>query len=125
MNITEVKIYKLQDSKTLALASITINNEFVVSGMKVLNGKNGLWVAMPNRKNAQDEYKDICFPITKGARQNIIDLVLGKYNEQVTVQDNVQDDRFTPPTLNGGEHRVGYEKKDESILDVKKDDLPF
>jgi len=118
MNITEVKIYKLQDSKTLALASITINNEFVVSGMKVLNGKNGLWVAMPNRKNAQDEYKDICFPITKGARQNIIDLVLGKYNEQDSVQDTVQD--IIPPPS-----RAIHDNKEVDYDIDENSDLPF
>ena len=120
MNITEVKIYKLQDSKTLALASITINNEFVVGGMKVLDGKNGLWVAMPNRKNKQDEYKDICFPITREAREQIIKAVLDKFG--------VQDDKNSIISFNDKDSEDIYnsvKKGQEPVLDVNEDDLPF
>lgn len=118
MNITEVKIYKLTDSKTLALASITLDNEFVVSGLKVLNGKNGLWVAFPNRKNKDGEYKDICFPITAEARQGIITTVLDKYNAQANVQDTVQDN-FMPDVSQGKKNR------EEALYNVPESELPF
>jgi len=117
MNITEVKVYRLQDSKTLALVSITIDNEFVVSGLKVLDGQNGLWVAMPNRKDSKNEYHDIAFPITKGARENIQRLVLDKFN-------SIEGERFTPPNLdNDSKHRQGYEKA--PTIDVDEEILPF
>ena len=113
MNITNTKIYKLTDSKTLALASITLDNEFVVSGLKVLNGKNGLWVAFPNRKDNKGEYHDICFPITKEARQGIITTVLDKYNAEVEpheIYENVSE---------------SFNKQEEPTIDVVEDDLPF
>jgi len=121
MNITEVKIYKLQDSKTLALASITIDNEFVVTGLRVLNGQNGLWVSMPSRKNKEGTvnkdgspklYSDVCFPITREARQNIIDLVLAKYS----VQDSVQDIIKPPSRLIHDNKEVEFDVDDDSLL---------
>ena len=113
MKITEVKIYKLTDSKTLALASITLDNEFVVSGLKILNGKNGLWVAMPNRKDSKNEYHDIAFPITREAREQIQSSVLDKYGVQDNIQDFVQD------------VSKGVKNREQAILDVPEDLLPF
>ena len=108
MNITEVKIIKLQDSKTLALVNITIDDEFVVSGLKILEGANGLWVAYPNRKDAKGEYRDIAFPITKEARQTIQDKVLAKYQPNEMYEDV----------------KKGIDKHNGG-LDVQEDDLPF
>jgi stage V sporulation protein G len=119
MNITEVKIFKLDDSgATKALASITINNEFVVGGMKVLDGKNGLWVAMPNRKNKQDEYKDICFPITREAREQIIKAVLDKFGVQDSVQDTSRN-IIKPPS------REIHDNKEVKYDIDESSDLPF
>jgi stage V sporulation protein G len=117
MNITAVKIYPLKDSKTLALASITIDSDFVVSGLKVLDGQNGVWVAMPNRKDSKNEYHDIAFPISKEARSTIQKVVIDKYY-------SLDDERFEPPVIEGkSEHRTGYDKAPS--IDVVEDDLPF
>jgi stage V sporulation protein G len=87
MNITEVKLYPLQDSKTLALASITLDNEFVITGLKVVQGNNGIFVAMPSKKNtkenAEKKYYDIAFPITRDAREEIQNAVISKYDESL------------------------------------------
>jgi stage V sporulation protein G len=87
MNITEVKLYPLQDSKTLALASITLNDEFVITGLKVVQGNNGIFIAMPSRKstseNSDKKYYDIAFPITKNAREEIQNAVISKYDESL------------------------------------------
>jgi stage V sporulation protein G len=81
MNITEVKIRKVEsEGKIKAMASITIDGCFVVGNMKIIQGDNGLFIAMPSRKTPDGEYKDICFPVTKEARQYINNMVLAKYN---------------------------------------------
>jgi stage V sporulation protein G len=116
MNITKVSIYKLDSGNTLALASITLDNEFVVSGLKVLNGKNGLWVAFPNRKDSKGEYHDIAFPITKEARQGIITTVLDKYNEVVPFNDKDSEDIY---------NSVKPREEQKNAIDVKEEDLPF
>ena len=91
MNITKTTVHKLDSGNVLALASITINDEFVVSGLRVLNGKNGLWVSMPSRKDKNGEYHDIAFPCTKEARTSIQDSVLAKFHEQDDVSFNDKD----------------------------------
>ena len=78
MNITEVRIYEVNKDNLKAFASITIDNEFVVTGISIREGKNGLFVSMPSRKSG-DKWNDICYPITKEARQQIIDAVMGQY----------------------------------------------
>ena len=122
MNITNVKVHRLDGDKVLALVSITIDNEFVVSGLKVLDGQNGLFVAMPskknNKENSEKKYYDIAFPITKEARENIQRVVLNKFNSFEN------EERFDPPELSKeSEHRQGYDKAE--IIEDNTDNLPF
>jgi stage V sporulation protein G len=88
MNITDVKISKLSgEEKCKALASITIEGSFVVTGIRIIESQNGLFCAMPSRKTANGEYKDICFPITAEARKKMIDAILDKYNNTSSDSD--------------------------------------
>lgn len=64
------------------IASVTIDSCVVISEIKIVDGKNGLFIAFPNRKMPNGEYKDIAFPITKEARQQIVDAILAEYNKQ-------------------------------------------
>ena len=78
----KAKVYKNNsDSKLKASASITLNDLFVVTGLKVIEGSNGLFVAMPNRKDNNDEWKDTCFPLNKELRDEINKVVLAEYNK--------------------------------------------
>ncbi|MCL5071915.1 MAG: SpoVG family protein [Actinobacteria bacterium] len=80
--ITEVKIFKpQQEGKVKAYASITLGNVFVITDFKVLEGTNGLFVAMPSKKQGE-EYKDTAFPITKEARQELVDTILAEYEKK-------------------------------------------
>lgn len=80
MNITEVKVYPVQgDGKIRAMASITIDECFVVTGLKIIEGSKGLFVSMPSRKTADGEYKDICFPTSKDTRDAIQEQILAEY----------------------------------------------
>lgn len=73
------------------VASITIDSCIVISEIKIIDGKNGLFVAFPNRKLSNGEYKDIAFPITKEARQQIVDAILEEYNKQDEIKSNETD----------------------------------
>ena len=66
-----------------AVASITINGEFVVHDIKVIEGDKGYFVAMPSKKDGNGDYKDIAHPINTATRKTIQDAVLAKYNEVV------------------------------------------
>ena len=75
-----VKVHPVRDNKSLlATASVTIGGCFAVRGIQVRDGKNGVFVSMPQRKDAKGEYRDICFPTTAEMRQAINAAVLGEY----------------------------------------------
>ncbi len=84
IEITDVKITVLKsEDKMKALASIVVNNALAIHGLKVIEGVNGLFVAMPSRKTKDNEYKDIVHPITNELRQQIQSQVLTHYEEMV------------------------------------------
>lgn len=82
MTITEVRMTKTEGQGNLkAFASVTFDDVFVVHGIRVIEGKNGLFVSMPNRKVNENEYKDIAHPITKEFKEKLTDAVLAEYNK--------------------------------------------
>ena len=85
MNITDVRVRPVEkaDGKMKAVASITINGEFVVHDIKVIEGDKSYFVAMPSKKDGNGDYKDIAHPINTATRKTIQDAVLAKYNEVV------------------------------------------
>ncbi len=78
MKISDVRVrlVKKDDSKLKAVASITIDDCFVIHDIKVIDGTDGYFVAMPSRKTSDGEYKDIAHPINSETRQTVIDAVL-------------------------------------------------
>ena len=75
-----VKVYPTQDSKNLlATATVTLGGCFAIRGVRILDSERGAFVSMPQRKNAQGEYKDICFPTTAEMRKELHSAVLGEY----------------------------------------------
>lgn len=68
-----------QRGNLLAFASVTIAGCFAVNGVKVMQGKNGLFVSMPQMQDCKDEWHDVCFPVTSETRQAINRVVLGEY----------------------------------------------
>ncbi|MDD6637837.1 MAG: septation regulator SpoVG [Lachnospiraceae bacterium] len=85
MQITDVRIRKVdKEGKMKAVVSITIDDEFVVHDIKVIEGEKGLFIAMPSRKASDGEYRDIAHPINSGTRENIQRLILQKYEEALT-----------------------------------------
>ncbi|MBQ8317105.1 MAG: septation regulator SpoVG [Lachnospiraceae bacterium] len=82
MQITDVRVRKVtKEGKMRAVVSITIDDEFVVHDIKVIDGEKGLFIAMPSRKSADGEYKDIAHPINSETRDKIQTLILEKYAE--------------------------------------------
>ena len=82
MKITDVRVRIVQkeDSKLKAVASITFDDCFVVHDIKVIEGQEGNFIAMPSRKGADGKYNDIVHPINTETRQTIIEAVLNAYN---------------------------------------------
>ena len=82
MEITDVRVRRVaKEGKMRAVVSITIDNEFVIHDIKVIEGDKGLFIAMPSRKSADGEYRDIAHPINSDTRTKIQDLILKTYSE--------------------------------------------
>lgn len=83
MQITDIKIRKVDGQNRLrAVVSITIDSAFVVHELRIIEGQKGLFVAMPNKKASNGEYKDLAHPINAETRQMIEEAVISKYNEE-------------------------------------------
>ena len=92
MNITDVRVRKVaKEGKMKAVVSITIDEEFVVHDIKVIEGEKGLFIAMPSRKATDGEYRDIAHPINSDNRERIQRLILDKY-EEVMAEDAVAEE---------------------------------
>jgi stage V sporulation protein G len=90
MQITDIRIRKIEkEGKMKAVVSITIDDEFVVHDIKVIEGEKGLFIAMPSRKATDGEYRDIAHPINSGTRGIIQNLILKKYEEVLQEKDDI------------------------------------
>lgn len=88
MQITDVRVRKVdKEGKMRAVVSITIDDEFVVHDIKVIEGEKGLFIAMPSRKASDGEYRDIAHPINSGTRDHIQQLILDKYQETLAEEE--------------------------------------
>jgi len=82
MQITDVRVKRINsDGKIRAIASITIDDAFVVRDIRVIEGQNGLFIAMPNKKLPDGEFRDIAHPITQEARGIIQTAILDAYDK--------------------------------------------
>ena len=93
MNITDVRVRNVtKEGKMKAVVSITIDEEFVVHDIKVIEGEKGLFIAMPSRKATDGEYRDIAHPINSNTREHIQKLILEKYEEVMAAEDDVEEE---------------------------------
>ena len=89
MRITDVRVRKMtQDSKMKAIVSITIDDEFVVHDIKVIEGEKGLFIAMPSKKATDGEYRDIAHPINTETRDRIQKIILESYEKSLLEPDS-------------------------------------
>ena len=88
MKITDIRVRKIaKEGKLKAVVSITMDEEFVVHDIKVIEGEKGLFIAMPSKKAMDGEYRDIAHPINSGTRERIQKLILEKYEEVLQADD--------------------------------------
>ncbi|WP_018131778.1 septation regulator SpoVG [Effusibacillus pohliae] len=88
MQITDVRLRKVNtEGRMKAIASITIDHEFVIHDIRVIDGNNGLFVAMPSKRTPDGEFRDIAHPISSEARQKIQMAILDVYHRAEEVQE--------------------------------------
>lgn len=84
MQITDVRVRLVEkEGKMKAAVSITIDDEFVVHDIKVIDGEKGLFIAMPSRKGSNDEYRDIAHPINSETRDRLSKIILEAYQKEI------------------------------------------
>jgi stage V sporulation protein G len=83
MEVTEVKIFPVQEDRLKAYATIIFDHCFVVRDLKVISGNNGLFVAMPSKKRKDGTYRDTAHPLNNETRQMIESKVLEEYSKEV------------------------------------------
>lgn len=89
MKITDVRVRKItKEGKMKAIVSITIDNEFVVHDIKVIEGEKGLFIAMPSKKATDGEYRDIAHPINSETREGIQKIILESYEQALSEPDS-------------------------------------
>ena len=89
MQITDVRVRRIEkEGKMKAIVSITLDNEFVIHDIKVIEGEKGLFIAMPSRRALDGEYRDIAHPINSATREGIQRIILEKYEEVMQIEEN-------------------------------------
>ena len=83
VEITEVRVSLRNDEKLKAFVSITLNDSFVIRGLKVIRGNTGLFVAMPSRKRPDGQHQDLAHPINDQTRKYLTDLVMAEYQREL------------------------------------------
>ncbi len=88
MTITDVRVRKIaKEGKMKAIVSVTLDDEFVVHDIKVIEGEKGLFIAMPSRKTTDGEYRDIAHPINSETRQQMQDVILREYEKAIPTEE--------------------------------------
>lgn len=90
MQITDVRVRKItKEGKMKAIVSITLDDEFVVHDIKVIEGEKGLFIAMPSKKATDGEYRDIAHPINSSTRESIQRIILEQYEKALLEPDEL------------------------------------
>lgn len=99
MKITDVRLRKVnnQDTRMKALVSVTFDESFVIHDLRVIDGNNGLFVAMPSKRTPDGEFRDIAHPINSGMRQHVQEEVMRVYEETADAEGS--DEQASEPTV--------------------------
>ena len=115
MNITDVRVRKVNDEgKMKAVVSITFDEEFVVHDIKVIEGQNGLFIAMPSRKMGEGDFRDIAHPLRSETRNRIKEAIFTEYEK---ILENASSTHNPSPV-----HEDPSETEEEDVVDVVEDD---
>ncbi len=93
MEITEVKVFPIQEEKLKAFVSIVFDHCFMVNDIKIIQGRDGLFISMPSRKKKNGEFKDVAHPLNNETRRMIEDKVLAEYDRVLAERGEAPADR--------------------------------
>lgn len=82
MNITRINVKKVNEEKVKAIVSISIDDSILIHDIKVIDGKNGIFISMPNKKTKTGDYRDLVHPVSKEAREELYQKILEAYEKE-------------------------------------------
>lgn len=92
MEVTDVRLRRVStEGRMRAIASITLDHEFVVHDIRVIDGNTGLFVAMPSKRTPDGEFRDIAHPINSSTREKIQESVLEEYNRVGELENDLEE----------------------------------
>lgn len=109
MEITEVKVFPIQEEKLKAFVSIVFDHCFMVNDIKIIQGRDGLFISMPSRKKKNGEFKDVAHPLNNETRRMIEEKVLAEY-------DRALEELGEPPAERGERSLRSSLAGDESVV---------
>ena len=107
MEITEVRVFPVEEEKLKAFVSIIIDDCFVVSDIKIIQDTSGLFISMPSKKRKNGTFRDIAHPLNNDTRKKIEDKVLARYREVLAHQDSGTS-RTAAEGSDGSENEAGH-----------------
>jgi stage V sporulation protein G len=111
MDITEVKVFPIQEEKLKAFVSIVFDQCFMINDIKIIQGRDGLFISMPSRKKKNGEFKDVAHPLNNETRRMIEEKVLAEY-------DSALRERGEPPADRGERGSRGAHDTHETLEEV-------
>ncbi|MBN2223279.1 MAG: septation regulator SpoVG [Deltaproteobacteria bacterium] len=84
MDITEVRVFPVNEERLKAYATITFDDCFIIRDLKIIDGNNGLFVAMPSKKRKDGTFRDTAHPLNNETREHIEDVVLREYEKELS-----------------------------------------
>ena len=122
MNITDVKVFLRESNQLKAFVNIVIDDAFIIRNIKVIEGENGLFVAMPSRRVSSGEYRDIAHPINTETRNMVERIIIEKYKE--VLQDALSAAEHTEEEKPEKKPEKKPEEKLEEKLEEKSEEKP-
>ena len=112
MEITEVRVFPVEDEKLKAFVSIILDNCFVISDIKIINGPKGLFISMPSKKRKDGTFRDIAHPLNSETRRMMEEKVLARYQTEVSgaadlAQRELMSDESSESVTDMGEETGG------------------
>lgn len=125
MEITEVKVFPIQEEKLKAFVSIVFDQCFMVNDIKIIQGRDGLFISMPSRKKKNGEFKDVAHPLNNETRRMIEDRILAEYDRVLEERGEAPVERGERATraadaAAGGPHEVSSPRHEEAREDREK-----
>jgi stage V sporulation protein G len=101
MNITQVRVFPVEEDKLKAFVSIILDDCFVVSDIKIIQGNNGLFISMPSKKRKNGTFRDIAHPLNNETRRKLEETIIAKYQEVLATDGGVTDVAMRRLALDG------------------------